>query len=273
MKKVLVAFDGAHFADSALDLAVELNEQEPILLTGMFLPSIDYTNLMIYYAGGIAGPVFPPTLDTDEASIAANITRFKEFCVKNGIEHRVHEQSSGGIIETIGKEARYADLLLLCGDSFYSNLGEQTQDEYLEDTVRIAECPVVILPSVYKKPTDIILAFDGTESSVYAIKQFTYLLPHLSSARATVVYASPEDKPVPDLPFIEELAARHFKDLTFYKLEADAQKYFNTWMMDRGTAMLVTGSFGRTRMSSLFKKHFVREVLADHKFPIFVAHK
>ena len=38
MKKILIAFDGTHFSDGAFEFARRVNELQPILLTGVFLP-------------------------------------------------------------------------------------------------------------------------------------------------------------------------------------------------------------------------------------------
>lgn len=269
MKKVLILFDGGHFSSATLDFANELNGQEKILLTALFLPSIDYTDVMLYYAGGISGPVFIPSVDTDPEVMRQNTEKFKAFCVKNGIEHRVHDTLYDGIREMVAVESKYADLMLLDGGSFYSNLGGLTQQEYTEDTVHSAGCPVVILPGEYKSPQSLIMSYDGSDNSLFAIKQFTYLLPHLCKQPATVVYASVKDDKMPQMEYMEELCARHFTDLTFFKLEADAKRYFNTWVMDNGDAMIVSGGYATTKF---FKKHFVDEVIKDHKLPIFIAH-
>jgi nucleotide-binding universal stress UspA family protein len=37
--------------------------------------------------------------------------------------------------------------------------------------------------------------------------------------------------------------------------------------------MLVTGAYGRSELSNLFKKSFLSDVIGQHKIPVFVAHK
>lgn len=273
MKKVLILFDGGHTAKGALEFARQLNEQQPILLTGLFLPSIDYTDVMLYYAGGMAGPVYIPTVDTDPGDIQKNIETFKAYCVKHGIEHRVHDEVYDRVKNAIALESRYADLMLLSGELFYSNLGAEAQQEYLEDAMHKAQCPTLVLPENFEAPQNLVLAYDGSEAALYAMKQFTYQLPELCKLPALIVYATPDDKPMPDMPYVEEWAARHFKDLTLFKLEADAKRYFNTWLMDRGNALVVTGGYARGGIGQLFRRHFVEDVIKDHRLPVFIAHQ
>lgn len=272
MNKILTVFDGSHFSRGALNFACKLNESEPVLLTGIFLPSIDYSDAMIYYLGGMVGPLYFPEVDSEEQLINENIKKFEEVCRKNNLEYRVHRHTKGGVIENLVKESRYSDLLLLGTELFYENLGKGTQDEYLKDTLHRTECPIILVPENYTFPQSVIIAYDGSDSSVFALKQFAYIFPQLSNLSTVVVYASDKADEIPDLPYVEELAARHYKDMSFYRLETDPKVYFNTWISNKGNAMLVTGSYSRSSMSELFKKNFAREVIQEHKLPVFIAH-
>lgn len=273
MKKILIAFDGAHFSDAAFDFARQLNEQQPLLLGGLFLPSADYRSMIAYYLGGFDVPFYFPTSDVDADDIERNISRFRELCRKHHIEHRVHNLIAGSIVEGIAKETRYADLLLISSGLFYSNMSKGAQREYLHDTVHDAECPVIILPEQYHFPKSLVLAYDGSESAVFAIRQFAYLFPEFASLSTTIVYASEKDGELPDLAYIKELAARHFPDLTFFKLEADPKKYFDTWVESLRAPLIVAGSLGRSGFSEVFKKSFIRDVIAAGRQPVFIAHK
>lgn len=271
MKKVLAVFDGVHFSESSLGYISRLNELSPVLLTGIFLPPIDYSYIMVYYLN-MAGPIVYPGVADDSKAIAANIKKFEAYCLKHHIEYRLHSDYTENALPAIQKETRYADLLILSNELFYENLGEISQKEYLNETLHKAECPIILVPENYTFPQSVIIAFDGSESSVFALKQFSYLFPELANLSTVIVYASKDDDPIPDLPYIEELAARHFKDVSFYKLEADPRKYFSTWMADKGYALLVNGSFGRSRFSEMLKNNFAWQVIKDHKLPVFLAH-
>lgn len=271
MKKILLVFDGTHFSMSAFDFISRINETHPVLLTGLFLPSIDYTNTMTYYLG-IEGPAYAPLLDSEMEIIEENIRKFKALCEKKHIEYRVHDAWAGSILESIQKETRYSDLLILSSELFYSNLGSYTQRQYIHDTSHNAECPVLLLPEQFSNPQSVILAYDGSESSVFAIKQFAYLFPELATVKTALVYASEKHK-LPDADYIKEYAARHFQDLHILKLEVDPKEHFLTWLHHSAPAMLVCGAYGRSLTSEAFKKSFIYEIAKEHSMPIFIAHK
>jgi len=267
-----MVFDGQHFSKGAFDFACRLNEAEPILLTGIFLPSIDYTSTIVYYMG-IESPLYYPMLDSEDEMIAENIKKFKALCEKNNISYRVHEKIAGTILDGIRHETRYADLLILSSELFYINLGTGTQNEYLHNTAHNAECPVLLVPEKYQYPSSVVLAYDGSASSIFAIKQFAYLFPQLTSLNTILVYVSAKGDDLPDSDYVKEFTARHFPSLSFLKLDIDPKHYFNTWLQEAGSSILVTGAYGRSLVSEIFKRSFVSEIIKDNSMPVFVAHK
>jgi nucleotide-binding universal stress UspA family protein len=275
MKKILLAFDGTHFSEGAFEFARALNERKKILLTGAFLPQVDYGNLWGYGGGGMAGPIFIPVVEgRDVEAVTKNIEKFEKRCQKNGIEYRVHKDFTDFALPELKKETRFADLLIVGSESFYENLGTGEPNEYLQDALHGVECPVIIIPENFIFPKTNILAYDGSKSSVYAIKQFTYLLPELVNNKTLLAYArEKEDSEIPDDIYIEELAARHFQDLTVTKLTMNPKKYFATWLSEKNAAILVSGSFSRSAFSLILKKSFITDVIKEHKLPIFIAHQ
>ena len=274
MKKILLAFDGTHFSEGAFEFARRMNEQSPVLLTGVFLPQIDYANLWSY-AGGTSGNLFIPLLEDEDAQLVQkNIAMFESLCQKNAIDYRVHKNFSDFALPGLKKETRYADLLIIGSESFYQNLGVNQLNESVKDALHASECPVLVVPEKFQFPKSNILTYNGSDDSVYAIKQFTYLFPELCRNTTLLVYAKEEnDNELPDEVYIEELAARHFPGLTLMKLPVNPKQYFNTWVSDRKASILISGAFSRSVFSQMFKKSFVTDVIRDHKLPVFIAHR
>jgi nucleotide-binding universal stress UspA family protein len=274
MKKIILAFDGIHFSEGAFEFARELNGLQPILLTAVFLPQVELANLWSY--ANNAGTTFIPLLESRESElIQQNIERFEKQCQRNGIEYRVHKEFFNFALSELKKESRYADLVILGSEVFYENMGTKNgPNDYLQDALHDVSCPVLLVPEKFDFPESIILAYDGSESCVYAIKQFAYLFPELCNKEVLLLYVSDDpEKSFPDEVQIEELAARHFSKLSLFKLAINPKQFFNTWIFDKKSAMLVSGSYGRSGFSRLFKKSFITEVIRDHRLPIFIAHR
>jgi hypothetical protein len=273
MKKILLAFDGQHFSEGAFEFARRMHEKEPILLTGVFLPQVDFANLWSY-ADGLSGNQFIPLLESEDTeAVQKNIERFGDLCTRNNIEFRIHKDFFDFALPELKKETRFADLIVLGSERFYENLGTWEPNEYLKDALHAAECPVIIVPEKYEFPQSNILAYDGSESSVYAIKQFAYLFPGLAANKTLLVSVGENDTEFPEESYIKELTSRHFGDLEMFKLEINPKKYFRTWISGKDNAILVSGSFSRSAFSQLFKKSFVSEIIKDHRLPVFITHR
>lgn len=275
MKKVIIAFDGKHFSQGALNIAEYLNEQEPILLTGIFLSAVDYRDIIGVGAVGLGGPVFMPTLEKeDEDIIKESIAHFETVCQHKGFEYRVHKDNELFALEELITETRFADLLIISGENFYMNVGEKQPNDYMQRVLHKSECPVIVVPENYELPTNIVLTYDGGEESVYAIKQFAYVLPELCNLETTVFFASHKEEELPERDRISELAARHFKNLTLQRMDIiKPQKMFHEWISEKRGSMVVSGSFARSGLSESIRKSFIYETIAEHRIPVFIAHK
>ncbi len=272
MKKILLAFDGSHFAKTAFEFACRLNETAPIFLTGAFLPLADLSASWSYAPGG--GTPFIPTLEKDTTEqIERNIKTFELECYLKNIKCRVHKHPYDAALSELRKETRFTDLLILDSGTFYEQTSQEFPNEYLKMAVHDAECPSLLIPEGAAFPESIVLAYDGSENAVFAIKSFCYLFPEFSNKKAILVHVTSGKKAhIPDLPFIEELATRHFTDLTIHTLETMQGKSFDAWLAAINAPILVCGSFARPELSQLFKKSFADKVLNDHRIPVFIAH-
>jgi hypothetical protein len=273
MKKIILAFDGKHFSEGSFEFARRLNELQQILLTGVFLPQAELADFW-GYARGVAGPFFPLIESNETDLVEQNVDRFEKLCSMNSIEYRVHKDFFDFAMPELKRESRYADLLILGSEIFYENKGTNSPNDYLREALHNVECPVLLVPEGFDFPENIILTYDGSKDSIFAIKQFAYLFPELKSKPTLLVYANDDaEKGFPEKIEIEELAARHFSNLTLFKLDVNPTKYFSTWILEKKSAIVVSGSYGRSDFSQLFKKSFINDVIGDHRLPVFIAHK
>ena len=271
MKKVIVAFDGQHFSEGALRMASWLNEQQALMVTGIFLSPVDYREMIGYTSIASGIPIVAPPPDPGDP--APNIARFREFCTKQGLEFRVHRDTDLFALQELILETRYADLLILSSELFYENIEKEQPNEYLRRTLHQSECPVLLVPERYEVPDNLILSYDGKASSVHAIKQFAYLFPELCNLETLLVTAEDENKDVPNLDLISELAGRHYPALTLETLVGETRASFAQWMEERSRSLLVTGAYGRGELSNIFRHSFISDVIKAHRVPIFVSHQ
>lgn len=276
MKKILLAFNGRHFSEGAVGFAKALNKKSPIMLTGAFLPQVDYASIFSLWGGGATGPLLVPLVESmkESSSVRDNIMRFENFCEKLGIEHSVHEDFEDLAIPTLIRETRFSDLLIIGSETFFHVPGIDDPSEALKDTLHGVECPVIVVPEEFDFPHTNILAYDGSSSSVYAIKQFAYLFPELAINKTLLIHLSEkDDEELPERENIEELASRHFRNLSLTNFEKNSKEHLEKWLAGERDTILVCGAFGRSLFSRMIRKSFVSDIIKQHQIPVFIAHR
>lgn len=276
MKKVLLTFEGTNFSEGAFLFARWMNTLQPLMVVGLFLPQTEYANLWSYASPIKVRPetLFIPLLEQEDAAVVTNhIKRFESLCQKNGIKYRVQKDFYDFALPELKKETRFADILVVSGELFYKSIVHSDPIDYLTDAAHTAECAVLIVPEKFSNPDTTILAYDGSEASVYAIKQFAYLFPELTKNKTLLVYLGEEAKDIPSQELLTELLSQHFPDVTFIQLEHGSKKSFREWVSSQKNTLLVSGSFGRSAFSQFLHKSFVADIIEEHQTPLFIAHK
>lgn len=274
MKKVIISLDGQHFPKGAFEFVKNINAKNRLLLAGVFLSPVDFSKLLAYT--GMEGITMLPEWlmkNEDDVLVNKNISSFKKICTDEGIEYRIHKDTDLMAISSLIEETRFADVLLISSDLFYANVSKVQPNFYLEEVLKRAECPVLMIPESYEEPDQVLLAYDGNESSVFAIKQFAYVFPELAKKETILLSILNHEDEAPDYTLVKELLSKHYPKLKIQTLHLKHKKDFAEWMSGKPNSFIVMGAFSRSIFSHLFKKSFATDVIHDIKMPIFISHK
>jgi hypothetical protein len=271
MKKILLTYSGNAFSQGVFDFVRQLNSRQPVFLTGVFLPEVFYANL--WTDAGMPLPAYFPLLDQEDEELQETMKQFKTLCQQHNIACRLHKDFTDLPQAEILKETRFADVLVVSSEKFYESFIEDELHPGLRDVLHGAECPVVVVPEQFQFPNRNILLYDGSASSVHAIKQFAYLFPELCNDETVLVYAKEGgDEHMPAEENIHELTARHFPNLQLSRLHLNPKDLKN-WISEHERVMLVGGAFGRSGFSEVLRKSFMQSLITMRKFPVFIAHR
>ena len=276
MKKIIIALDGEHFPKGAFEFAKYLNGKSEILLAGVFLSPVDYSRLMAYTGTGEAMAIMPEWLakNDDEEVINKNIKLFEDACITDGLHYRIHKDNDLMALSSLVEETRFADVLLVSSELFFKNVESKQPNFYLEEILKRAECPVMMIPENFTEPSQVVLSYDGGESSIFAIKQFAYLFPELVT-KETILLSVSDDaaEELPEYSMVSELLAHHYPNLKMQNLAAKSKHYFVDWLNEQPDSFVVMGAFSRGLLSTLFRKSFATDVIQEVKMPLFISHK
>jgi nucleotide-binding universal stress UspA family protein len=282
MKKILVVAGVSGIKPQTLDFATYIAGMGKSKLEGLFLennflpttPSIKTIGGEAYVEEVIMGP---EEKQQYEEHLNKKIALFEERCT-GGQEYLCAHKRGYNSVDDIIKETRYADLLITDPGASFDGV-DASLTTFVKELMEDAECPVLIAPDNFKPITEIILAFDGSKSSVFAIKQFYYQMPELIPPSTIKILHVAENNGDDEYKAariaLDDLLRMHFLKVQHVELLGTAKEEIYKYMLeqrDMEGKMLVTGAYGRSRLSTLFRASTTDMVLKAVDVPVFVAH-
>lgn len=284
MKKVIVPFEGERYPRELLDFGARLHDREPFLLTAVFMPQASYADFAkgeremaadrmaeVSLMEGVSGSA----LSEDESQVIHYQCRqVKRFCAEREISLKVHLDTRDFALPSLKAESRCADLLLLSGAHFFEEQASEQPNAWMREILHRSECPVLLLPDGAELPGELILAYDGSADSAFAIRQFAYLFPEFMGVQATLVYINDDpDAKIPNEAEVRELCSLHYKKFRFLRLKMRSAEFYRAWIGMMSNPWLVAGSYGRSSFSEFLSRSFSEETIREHRIPVFVTHK
>ena len=141
-----------------------------------------------------------------------NALFFKNYCDKRTVPCSVHHIKGDPLQETVF-ESRFADLIITGIDTSFIRNDNECPSQFVEALLQKSECPIVLAPEHNTDIDEIIFAYDGSASSVFAIKQFIYLFPVFENKRIMVVQAA-ETPFIKDRQRISELLKGYYSQIS-----------------------------------------------------------
>lgn len=247
-------------------------------LTAIFLenlPAEDVKNEKLFYSSAFSGSDSsgsePETSFREKVSLE-NIRTFKTACEERGIPCFVHRDQGDPLDELIA-ESRYADVIIT-GPVLFSSSSLQIPAGLVEDLLLKSECPVIITAHRAEPVVKILFAFDGSPSSLFAIKQFTYLFPELKAAELLVLQADRDAKfSETQKEKLYEYLKEHYNRINFKDLRGKPGDELFDYALREHDACLVMGAYGRNWLSRLFKPSTAGQVMKINNLPVFISHR
>ena len=278
MKKILLAMDDKNINMPALDFTCYLGRLTNSKVTGIFLENLvanEKPVLKTIYGGKYLDWEVDTTSQEykkKEEILEKNISFFKEACARRSVESSIHRDRGVPAREVI-HESRYADLMVIDGTTSFNKLYEGSPTEFVKEVMQDAECPVIIAPEHFENIDEIIFTYNGSRSSVFAIKQFTYLLPQLHDKKAVIVRVDKEGEweSINKYNFKEWLL-HHYSSVEFEILKGETDDQLLQHLLRRKNSFIVMGAYGRGSVSRFFKHSKADLLIKTVTQPIFISH-
>jgi nucleotide-binding universal stress UspA family protein len=288
MEKILLALDAQQLNTNTIDFACYIAKLTHSKLTGLFLENIlqdDLTHVpgvsiptCVNRPGSVPASAPDPAGSLVEQEyqpadpVSQNIRRFKESCVCRETSSLIHRDRGIPLSEVL-EESRFADLIIVDPVTSFSRTDRDVPSRFVKDVLLDSECPVLMAPYSFDAIEKVIFMYDGAASSVFAIKQFTYLFPALSDKKAIVVNVRNTETNAIEQQFkMKEWLKAHYQEVEFVVLKGDPSDEIFGYLIEKKNAMVVMGAFGRPMLSRFFKPSHAQLIVKTINLPVFIAH-
>lgn len=279
MKRIIAAVDALKFSIPQMEAFNYITRQADGELTVLFLENI--TGYGVKIANSYAETddrylekVAAAAMEYREKITVEKINELKNICSDLGLEMKLKE-ASGHPGEEVVRESSYADLLLINHDTSFALLGSAETDPpvFVKDMLAKAQCPVIVMPETFVRPREIIFSYNGSSSSMYAIRRFTNLFPEYWDMPVTVVYVDEEDKGViPGEASLKAYLEPHYEDTTYTLLKGSPSSAFLSLLRTRRDCIVTFGAYGRNPLSRFFHRSDADSILRTLDIPLFITH-
>lgn len=261
-----------------IEFAAHLASLSKSALTGVFVRNTIYEDVpAIKTIGGTAyvEDITDDMLETEEDRnrLAHNVALFEDSCKKQGVDHSVRVNKGIALYEII-RESRYADFILTdAAISFLKDTTETIPSAFLKSFLPHSECPVLVLPEKFASISEIVFSYDGSKSSVFAIKQFIYLFSALNNIKTTIleIKTTEDENVITEVALLEELLRFHYKEVQYRLVHGEnPKKELFKLFLGAPQKLLVMGAYGTHKW---FGSSTAELVLKTANMPVFISHQ
>jgi nucleotide-binding universal stress UspA family protein len=278
MKKFLAVFDGYRMSKSTLDHAIQLTRLANAHLVGVFLDEFFYHSYSVYNV--LTTAKNPDSelqvLDLkDKKKRDVAVQQFQKACTKANINYSVHRDISIAIQE-LKHESMFADLIIINQYETFTRYKEKPPTRFMKELLDDVQCPVLTVPMAFKPIDKIVLLYDGTPSSLHAIKMFSYLFGHLKDLPVEIYTVEEHNITIlhlPDNRLMKEFIKRHYPKAKYIVAKGRAEEKITGYLKNqKENELVVLGAYQRSELSRWFKTSMADVLMRTLEKPLFIAH-
>lgn len=281
MAKILVALEEkSSFVNDIVTVANDfLPKLSEHLFVAFVVKDLAYTSTISTYIKEAAMvDNHPGDIDhlSEEDSQKTEVISTFEKGVKNAkIRYQIYNDFKITAHELI-KQTTYADLLIISYEIFFNHVTRKKDTSLLYQILKGSRCPVLIVPENMRSVKNIILTYDGKESSVFAIRAFSNLFDFAVKDKiTTILTVSPiADEEIKNEKLLMELVKEHFRNVGLQLLNGyNTSKEILNFADNVEDPLVIMGAYGRSTISNLIIPSVARRIIENRRIPLLIAHR
>lgn len=277
MKKTLAVIDAVNYKEEQLDAIESVSGMFKSRLTIIMLEDLNsISQLMVPdFAEGVPAHRYEIVIKMAEEKkrrIKENTTALEKRCKERNIACIIRSDTGSAAEETI-LESRFADLLLVGKDISFPLLFDTNPTGFIKDILAAAQCPVMVIPENLVIPKGVIFSYNGTYSSMYAIRAFTAIFPSLVAKDCSVVYVCEKGHgTIPHEDLLKEYLSGYSNKVEFKIFSGSADNVLAAYLENKSDYFSTFGAYGRSRLSRFFDDSSADNILKKMQGALFITH-
>ncbi|MDO6430564.1 universal stress protein [Flavitalea sp. BT771] len=272
MKRILLLLDGLHEPSRILTSILSIVKTDHSFVHIILLHR-SYILANLSYPLTTDLPLVETQQEEDRQLLEDNLQLIQHTFSMSKVNYDVEQ---GDVpLEEILQNSAFADLILADARIMFSDLLYFPLRITFKDLLADAHCPVLLLREDISQVERIVLAYDGSDSSIYAMKHFSYLFPIWRSLPAYLVTIQASgDNELEHQQYIRSWLPRHFDHVEVEIMQGRASEELPGFINRYTDNMIVVmGSYGRTAVSRFFRQSLANAILEKTAASLFTTHE
>jgi hypothetical protein len=278
MKKFIAVFDGFKMSESTLEYSIQLSKSANAHLVGIFVEDFLYHSYNIYHVletSEKAKELIKELNEEDRKMREQAILKCEEACRNAKVNYTIH-RDKGLALQELLHESIFADLIIINENDNFKRKSEQSPTSFMKELLRDVQCPVLVVPNIFRPIDKVVFLYDGNPSSVYAIKSFSYIFDNVLNIPIEVLTVRDqfmEKEKLPDNKLMREFIKRHFHSVIYTVINGNVSEEIISHFQNFGeTALVVLGAYRRSDFSRKFKTSMADILMRELGTLLFIAH-
>jgi nucleotide-binding universal stress UspA family protein len=277
MKKIIAAFDGLKYSESTASYAIEIAKKYNGKIFGIFLEDFTYHS---YSITDLAADDYPEQHaarlnEMDAETRESSVKHSAQQCEEQGLIYSIHRDRNIAIRELL-HEGRFADMIIIQNNETLNHYSENAPSGFIANLLDRTECPVLVVPPIFRKIEKIIFLYDGKASSVFAIKQFSYLLPKQQGTPVQLlcVKENDENNGIPEAHYLREWLRLYYDDVKTVTLIGNSHEEILRFLKEQiNNCVVVLGAYERGSISRMIHRSLADDIIKEIDLPLFISHR
>jgi hypothetical protein len=272
MKKAMVIMNGSFANHAIITSAVNLAKHDKTILHAIFLQHDTKTLESDYlYPNDLAltqNRLTGKSIEEENAALVnANIWLFIDVCEQQKVSYIIEPDTHLTLKDLIGYSAFY--------DYIIADAQSNLEQYRLSDLLADAHCPIFLTSARINQVKRIILAYDGSYSSTYALKMYHYIFPEWSSVDTTLLFiATEKSSTLPQEDKVKSMVTHYFSSPNIKILQGPFQDSFIKFIKEsEEDCLVVMGAYGRSNFSRIIHKSLADMVIEKTQAALFIVHE